>query len=727
MKRFMIWSLFTLFKLVRGQMLPPFFFPPSFVRHEFPEGINIPGVDPSCPPPIHCRLIRDPNCIQPQFSMINGRRCPVCPRNRCTDPSSPTRQREENTASSNAARDGRVQENNDQRTPEQNRRSSSSTSTSSSTRVVIGNERGVLIQVDPPRPGRRPSPGSRGNPENLTSRRPSGPSSSRSPGRPRGRPSRGPRRRRPSKRPQKPTKSPPKSQKKLPQVDNQKDAHILFPFDILNDNKVSKKKQENEQKSSNPLPKSNVLEKSDAVKPESPSVPSHGRRTERQTRPSIRLIFQGSQSEGNEQSNQNQRNTQIPNRVLPSGNNALTNRMPFIRFPFPFPGMQGSPFTRVVQRASQGSANNNMETGSANNNRQPLNQQIPFIHNMHPFMQMALLNRARFLNQNAANRPSSTVTPDAASNNAAQPTPLRNNNIPNLLPPFHLLNPAQNQNAATRFANNVPADQVSSSNSEPTVQTVNPDQQAGINRWLEQMTMPIQQSLGEPNSPPSSQVQPQENQNQWLNQMAQQVQQMLGGNGQPPNQQTPQVPAEVQAQFQQRLQQMALQQQQLLAGRQSANQVMPPGMTSNRIHPQIPNLNPFQNSALGGTSPTAPNVANQNNVGGADTQLTQWLENASQQIWQQLSGGTNFRTQPNPSPQLVANNPQQTVSNSPPANGGANQLTVDNWLNSMVQPIQQELSGSPGNIQAPPSGSDLAGSNWFNNMLNPIQQGLGGV
>lgn len=710
MKNLIIWIIFSIFNFTECQ-IPAIFFPPNFVRHEF-RRIG-PEVDPACPP-LRCAPVAE-GCAQPRVIMVNGRRCPFCPRNICTD-SEPPREgpegnrillsiaesnsrRERNNLPSTSTRDT------EQRTNRQTSRSASSGRSSpdpdspffapNERRIVQTGRQGVRgTRVDPP--VRRRSGSSRSRPPSTASR-----------ARPEGRP--------------RPTEPAEKAPSKIPPVENQQNAHILFPLEPFRENVIG-----------DPEPKSNKKEKSGKsapvktpvtpapTKPLSTPAPSHGTRSGRQTRPNVGLLFQALNRIGSLSRNQ-QSNTNQPNRPQ------QTSFLPQLR------ALAGSPFTQVVQRGTQ---DNNRQ----NSNTQPSNPQRPATNSIHPLLPMFLLQQARL---NSLNAPSPTAAPNTP-NNAAQNTPPRNNaaNLQQLPPhlrammPFPFFNPTANQNTMPGI--NMQANQAAPGNGEPTVPPVSPTVQAEINLWMDQMAMPIQEVLGEV-SPSQSGSQPQTNTNQiQRGQITPPVQQILNiGQQQNPQTQQARIPNPVF--FQQWLQQMALQRQRLAAG-QAPAQMTSQGAQSNRAAPQTPNFNLlFQNMDPSRRNTAAQNTVNQaasapNNAAGSNGGFSQWLDSLATQIQHQLEGGSNPVPQTNAVPQQLVNNVPinmnnilQNMNNVPSPNGGGGEVNFNNWLENMVAPIQQELTRSPGNPQAPPSraGADIPASTWINEMLDPIQQGLG--
>ena len=680
-------------------MLPPaIFFPPGFVRQEFP-GLGL-DADPRCPS-FRCPPVPE-GCGQSRVIMINGRSCPFCPRNICTGPDGPQEQLEGNrlviSTESGSTRGGNTSPTQPGREAEPST-GSSRTGTGGSgpvprrpespffapneRRVVRGGRQGVRgRRVDRP-VRRRPGTSSR-NPQNRPNRdRAEGNSVSQTP-------------------------------RKLPQVENQLNAHDLFPLEPFRDNIISdtEPKQTNKPKPT-PAPKPPVTP-APTKAPVTPA-PTHGTRQERQTRPAIRFIFQALQDLG---SNANQANArQTPGSSAPTHRGSQTPLLP------PFRSLPGSPFTRVVQQGSR--------SNGQNSNPQPSSLQGQTAFGIHPLLPLFLMQQSRLNNPNA---PTPSVSPNAPQSNAAQNSPSRNN-APNLqqLPPhlrgmwqFPMFNPGANQNAIPGMKNNAQTNQAGATNAEPSVSPVSPAVQADINQWMEQMAMPIQQELGDvspsnPNAPPPG------------GQPGRQITLPNQANQQPPPSQGPN-----QAHLQQWFQQMALQRQRLTAG-----QAPPaPGFQQNQI-PPIPTLNQlFQNQgAAGRTNAQAPNVANpastpQANGANPGHGFSQWLDSLAQQISQQIVGGSNPVPQPNANRQMLVNNMfpnmnnmMQNVNNAPAPSGGGGQVTFNNWLENMVSPIQQELTVPPGSPQAPSSGdgTNLEATSWFNEMLNPIQMGLGGV
>lgn len=745
---------------------PPMFFPPSFVQHEISRGANVLGVDTSCPS-FRCVSIPE-GCAQPQIIVINGRRCPFCPRNTCQDSNTPQEQTDGNqivsstselsqthtigdiSSSNTISNDVKLNErqttehitrssssrsHTNDRSSSSSRSASSASSRSSTVLNSIQRNQNVIASSNPESPFYIPDinkrrivhggdRGIRGRRVNVpSSRRRSEPSSQRSPTRPR-----------PSERPrsestklQQASKATPSAPKTLPQVENQQNAPDLFPLD---DTSVTKSKgKENEHTQSKATSDTKAPVRQGPEKPKTTPAPSHRTRAERQARPAIRVVFQSMNRnrspQENKQSNQIQPNARLPTRVLPSGNNAQTNRISRMPLPPFFHNVAGSPFTRVVQQGSQNSQNNNRPNG----NTQLQNQQRQIINGINPFIPAFLLNQARINNANGALPPSSAAVPSVSSGNAAQIQNLRNLQH---LPPFFRglipFNPTINQNTVPGMANNVQANQVQPASADPTAPPVNPEVQAEINQWMEQMTMPIQQILG--NGPSPTQRSPQENQNQGTNQMALPTRLIMNG-GQTPNPQALQNSAPNQAQFQQWLRQMALQQ---LARGRTVNQATPQGIFPNPTSLQTQNVNRIHNPGsrpinAAGLNTVNPPLTPQNNAAASNNDMTQWLNSVSQDIHRQITLSANPGAQPNASPQPVRNGLPQVINNTPPINGGGNQATGNSWLNRMTQPIHQELTRTPGNAQTPPSsgGSDLAGSSWFNEMLNPIEQNLGGV
>lgn len=700
------------FFFILGQ-IPAIFFPPNFVQHEF-HRIG-PEVHPGCPP-LRCAPVPE-GCAQPRIIMVNGRRCPFCPRNICTDSEPPREGLEGNRILlSIAESNSRTESNNsppsstrdaEPRTDRQASRSASNgrSSPDPNSPFFAPNERHVV------RTGRQ---GLRGTRVDPPARRRSGSSRNRSPSTgSRARPEERP-------RPTEPAEKPPST---IPPVENQQNAHILFPLEPFRDNVISDTE-----------PKSNKIEKSrksvPARAPVTPApspplstpAPTHGTRSGRQTQQNVRLFVQALNRIGPQSRNQ-QSNINQPNRP---------QQTPFLP---PLHALHaGSPFTQVVQ---QGSQNNNGQNG----NTQSSNQQRQAINGIHPLLPMFLLQQARL---NSLNAPTPTPAQNAP-NTAAQNTPPRNN-APNLqqLPPhlrammpFPFFNPTANQQN-TFPGMTMQANQAGPPNGEPSVPPVSPTVQAEINQWMDQMAMPIQEFLGEVSpSQPGSRPQPNLNQIQ-RNQLTPPTQQVLNI-GQQQNPQTQQSRIPNQAFFQQWLQQMALQRQRLAAG-QAPGQMTPQGAQSNRATPQTPNFNLlFQNMDPSRSNTAAQNPVNQaasaqNNAAGSNGGFTQWLDSLATQIQHQLEGGSNPVPQTNAIPQQLINNMPpnmnnmfQNLNNVPSPNGGGGEVNFNNWLENMVSPIQQELTRSPGNPQASPArgGTDIPASAWINEMLDPIQQGLG--
>lgn len=708
-----------IFFFILGQ-IPAIFFPPNFVRHEF-RRIG-PEVDPVCPP-LRCAPVPE-GCAQPRIIMVNGRRCPFCPRNICTDLEPPREGLEGNRILLSIAETNSQRESNNS-PPTSTRDTEQRTDRPASPRSTPNgrsspdpdspffapNERRVV------RTGRQGVRGTRIDPPTRRRTRVDPPARQRS-GSSRNRsPSTGSRARTGERsRSTEPSEKPPS---KIQPVENQQNAHILFPLEPFRENVISDTE-----------PKSNKNEKSQKSVPVKPPVtpapttstpaPTHGTRSGRQARQNIHLLFQALNRIGSQSRNQQPNNNQ-------------PNRPPQTPFLPPLHAMAGSPFTQVVQQGSQNNNRQNGDTQSSNRQRQAIN-------GIHPLLPMFLLQQARL---NSLNAPTPSPAPNAP-NAAAQNTPQRNNapNLQHLPPhlrammPFPFFNPAANQQ------NTIPgmtmqANQAGPANGEPSVPPVTPTVQAEINQWMDQMAMPIQEVLGEV-SPSQSGSRQQPNLNQiQRNQLTPPAQQVLNiGQQQNPQTQQPRIPN--QAFFQQWLQQMALQRQRLAAG-QAPGQMTPQGAPSNRATPQTPNSNLlFQNMDpsrmnTAAQNPVNPAASTQNNAAGSNGGFTQWLDSLATQIQHQLEDGSNPVPQTNAIPQQLINNmPQhlnvlQNFNNVPSPNGVGGEVNFNNWLENMVSPIQQELTRSPGNPQGSPArgGADIPASAWINEMVDPIQQGLG--